>query len=68
MSTLSRFVRALEAEYEARVSTALEGGVNAEDAHRHAFDHARSQGARVLLELRRVGLCTVSATNSEGQP
>lgn len=47
----SRFVRALEAEYDARVAAAVAAGADAEAAHRSAFEHVRQIGYAALAAL-----------------
>lgn len=52
----SRFVRALEAEYEAAVAAGLDTGLPPHDAHERAFELTKGRGAEVLDRLRTAGL------------
>jgi hypothetical protein len=52
----SRFVRALEAEYEASVVAELGAGLLLDVAQVRAFECVKSRGAEVLDRLRAAGL------------
>jgi hypothetical protein len=52
----SRFVRALEAEYEATFAAELGAGLSPDAAQARAFECVKSRGAEVLARLRAAGL------------
>jgi len=56
VNVYSGFVRALEAEYEARVLEGRAVGLNHDDAHQQALSVVRELGEQALLDLRRRGV------------
>jgi hypothetical protein len=62
VSVLSRFVRALEREYEVFAHGARTNGLGAEEAHLCAFEHVKAQGTRALEELRHGGYVPAEAS------
>jgi GTP cyclohydrolase III len=52
----SRFIRALEAEYEAAVAAGLGTGLSPDEAQARAFELVKGRGAEVLHRLRTAGL------------
>jgi len=63
----SRFVRALEAEYEATFAAELGAGLSPDAAQARAYQRVKSHGAEALNRLRAAGLYP-SQEGTVGEP
>jgi hypothetical protein len=61
----TRFVRAVEAEYDRRVALYRTTGLSDAASHERALEEVKELGRRTLDELRRRGLFPWSAVESE---
>ena len=61
----TRFVRALEAEYERRAAHYRSAGLSPVEAHRRALEEAKQLGREALEELRHRGLFPWSGVGAE---
>ena len=69
MSPMTRFVRALEAEYQIAVAARRRAGGGSEKAHRLAFQHVKARAAQALETLRRAGVHPFAeASGTSGVP
>lgn len=61
----SRFIRALEAEYEAAVAAGLQTGLSSNEAQARAFEQVKGRGTEVLDQLRAAGLYPLAESEAE---